>query len=30
MKNTTNLGVGLIGFTLVIGMFEQDSNGDKG
>jgi hypothetical protein len=30
MKNTTNLGVGLVGFTLVIGMVEHDSNGDKG
>jgi hypothetical protein len=30
MKNTTNLGVGLVGFTLVIGIVEHDSNGDKG
>jgi hypothetical protein len=30
MKNTTNRGVGLVGFTLVIGMVEHDSNVYKG
>jgi hypothetical protein len=29
MKNTTNLDVGLVGFTLVIGIVEYDSNGIK-